>query len=272
VFPAVSVTFDNLGEAAELEGGVWPDDQPLGRHFTVVDVLPRLLELLDRHGVRATFFVEAINAEINEPALRRIADDGHEVACHAWRHENWAELELDVERKVLARCRDALGAVGFRPPGGRLTGATPALLRELNYRYVSPAGERAGLDDGLAVLPFRWPLLDAYYYLPNFEGLRERHGDGAGTMPPGALREALLRALDEHAADGGHLPLLFHPFLVTVSDDATDVIDDVLARVRALADEGALRCVRMDEAAAWMLEHADQASQPPVLDESSWMA
>jgi peptidoglycan/xylan/chitin deacetylase (PgdA/CDA1 family) len=270
VFPAVSVTFDNLGEAAELEGGAWPDDQPLGRHFSVVDVLPRLLQLLDRHGVSATFFVEGINADINEPALRRIRDAGHEVACHAWRHENWAELEPADERKLLARSRDALGAVGLRPPGGRLTEATPGLLRELGYRYCSPAGERAGLDGDLAVLPFRWPLLDAYYYLPNFEGLRERNGDSAETMPPAALRETLLRALDEHR--DGHLALLFHPFLVTVSDDAIDVIDAVLARVRALADEGALRCVRMDEAADWMLAHPDAVAEPPVLDESSWMA
>jgi peptidoglycan/xylan/chitin deacetylase (PgdA/CDA1 family) len=272
VFPAVSVTFDNLGEAAELEGGVWPDDRPLGRHFSVVDVLPRLLELLERHRLSATFFVEGINADINEPALRRIRDAGHEVACHAWRHENWAELDPREERTLLARCRDALGAVGFRPPGGRLTGETPGLLRELGYRYCSPAGERAGLDDDLAVLPFRWPLLDAYYYLPNFEGLRERNGDGADTMPPAALRDALLRALDEHAAGGGHLPLLFHPFLMTVSDDAVEVLDDVLARVRALADDGPLRCVRMDEAASWMLEHADEVPDAPVLDESSWMA
>ena len=68
----VSVTFDNLGEAAEIEGGAWPDDQPLGEHFSVVEILPRLLERLEAHGVRATFFVEAINTEINPAALDRI--------------------------------------------------------------------------------------------------------------------------------------------------------------------------------------------------------
>ena len=42
----VSVTFDNLGEAAQLELGMWPADVPQGEHFSVVEVLPRLLELL----------------------------------------------------------------------------------------------------------------------------------------------------------------------------------------------------------------------------------
>src|SRR5215210_6267126 len=79
----VSVTFDNLGEASEIEGGTWPDDQPLGEHFSVVEILPRLLELLDTHGLRATFFVEGINAEINPRALESIRAGGHEVACHA---------------------------------------------------------------------------------------------------------------------------------------------------------------------------------------------
>src|SRR3954452_19084046 len=97
----VSVTFDNLGEAAELEGGSWPENQPLGEHFSVVEILPRLLECLDAHGISATFFVEAINAEITPAALASIRDAGHEVACHAWRHENWGGLDAQRERELL---------------------------------------------------------------------------------------------------------------------------------------------------------------------------
>src|SRR3954454_21158344 len=135
----ISVTFDNLGEAAEIEGGAWPSDRPLGEHFSVVDILPRLLERLDAHGVRATFFVEAITAEINPAALARIRDGGHEVACHAWRHENRRLLAARRWRELLERCRAALGPAGFRPPGGQLTERTPPLRRELGFAYASPA-------------------------------------------------------------------------------------------------------------------------------------
>ncbi len=47
----MSVTFDNLGEAAQLELGMWPVEVPEGQHFTVVEVLPRLLDLLATRGV-----------------------------------------------------------------------------------------------------------------------------------------------------------------------------------------------------------------------------
>src|SRR4051794_6381718 len=253
----ISVTFDNLGKAAEIEGGTWPSDRPLGEHFSVVEILPRLLERLDAHGVRATFFVEAINAEINPAALDRIRDRGHEVACHAWRHENWGALDAQRERELLERCRDALGRAGFRPPGGRLTERTPALLRELGFAYASPAGERPGVLDGVAMLPFRWPLIDAYYYLPHFAGLRERNGDPADPMSPDAMRDAFVQAVD--GDDGPHLTLLFHPFLVSMGDEYLEAIDAVLAHVAARGDS-----VRMQEAAA-------HAGGDPVLDSSSWM-
>jgi peptidoglycan/xylan/chitin deacetylase (PgdA/CDA1 family) len=259
--PSVSVTFDNLGEAAEVGAGGYEGE--IGQHFTVTEVLPRLLELLDRHDLRATFFVEAYNAEANPRTLARLRDAGHEVACHAWQHENWGDLEPDDERELLARCAEALHPAGFRPPGGRLTERTPGLLRELGFRYSSPAGERAGVADGLAVLPFRWELIDAYYYLPHFEGLRRRHGDPADPMAPADLRRTLLAALDEHA--DGHLALLFHPFLVTVDEQAIAVIDEVLGRI---AEQG-FDTPRMDEAAARLLEDPDAAGEP-VLDSGSW--
>lgn len=259
---AVSVTFDNLGEAAEIEGGAWPSDRSLGEHFSVVEILPRLLDRLHAHGVQATFFVEAINAEINPAALERIRDGGHEVACHAWQHENWGALDPQRERELLERCRDALGPAGFRPPGGQLTERTPALLRELGFTYVSPAGERAGVLDGVAVLPFRWRLIDAYYYLPHFGGLREQHGDPADPLSPGAMRDAFIEAIDGH--DEPHLTLLFHPFLVSMGDEYLDAIDAVLDHAAARERAGAVRCVRMEDGAA-------HAEGEPVLDTSSWM-
>jgi peptidoglycan/xylan/chitin deacetylase (PgdA/CDA1 family) len=54
----VSVTFDNLGEAADLERGLWPEDEPLGRHFSVKRTLPRILGILEELGLRSTFYVE----------------------------------------------------------------------------------------------------------------------------------------------------------------------------------------------------------------------
>ena len=99
----VSLTFDNLGEVADLERGQWPADAPLGRHASVTRTLPRVLELLRSSDVRATFFVEGLNAELYPDALREIAAGGHEVAFHGWQHERWADLDPAAERDSLER-------------------------------------------------------------------------------------------------------------------------------------------------------------------------
>ncbi len=209
------LTFDNLGEAAELERGTWPDAEPLGRHPSVTVALPRLLAELDRHRLTATFFVEGLNCELYPDALREIVARGHELGVHGWRHEPWAQLPAERERELLIAAdrgfRDlGLAPSGFRPPGGAVTGHTAALLRELGYTWWSraaPAVPAPGLED----LTFAWELVDAYWLMERFADQRRGRGDPGEPLAPAAAGGRLARA-------GSADVLVLHPFLML--DDA----------------------------------------------------
>jgi len=205
----VSLTFDNLGEVTALERGEWPAGKPLGEHWSVTRALPRILEALAEADVQATFFVEGLNAELYPDTLREIAAAGHEVGLHGWRHEPWSDLDATTERELLERGVQAFDALGlrpisFRPPGGDLTDVSLDLLRELEFEYVSPAGEAVSNEGGLEVRPFRWELVDAWYYMPKFEGPDD----------PEAWRAAVVDAV----AAGGDVTLVFHPFLLDTEE------------------------------------------------------
>jgi peptidoglycan/xylan/chitin deacetylase (PgdA/CDA1 family) len=215
---AIVLTFDNLGEASALHRGTWDPQTPLGRDPSVTRALPWLLDALDHSGLRATFFVEAINCELNPEALQTISARGHELGVHGWEHEVWGALDPDAERGLLERAVGAFAALGlsargFRPPGGDLTAHTPALLRELGFQWCSPAhgGRWDLISEGLVVVPFDWELVDAYHLMERFGDLRERRGDGRATIDADAAAERMWAAV----RDGpGVRTVIMHPFLM----------------------------------------------------------
>lgn len=265
----MSVTFDNLGEAAEQELGL---PTPTGGHYSVTNALPIVLgELADAH-TPATFFVEGVNANTYPQALRSILDAGHECAFHAWRHEDWRGLGETAERANLARGIAAMracgaGPAGFRPPGGVLGERTLQLLESEGLSYCSPAG--AGFESGaVVVLPFAWRSVDAYHLLEPFAALRE-HFDGS--RDPGGPRqvgEALIGAVDAAVRGGGHAMLVLHTWLVEAEREA---VRAVLERVREGARRGELWSARCDEVASWVRAHTHAFADRARLDTTSWM-
>ena len=252
----VSVTFDNLGEAADLERGQWPENEPLGRHFSVKRTLPRILDTLEELALRATFFVEGINAELNSEALLEISNSGHELGYHGWRHEFWPNLNHSNEARLLergVRKMDELGVRprGFRPPGGRLTPSSPELLESLGFTHCSPAGTGIGFLGNLVVLPFEWRLIDAYFFLPRFGGLRETDTGSSEPLPLVRFRETLSSALQGVVRDGGQLTLVFHPFLEE-QEDRFGIMRGALEAVRDLTQDGLVWCAPCRDVASWV--------------------
>jgi len=89
---------------------------------------PRILEVLARHDVRATFFMMGWNAETHPELARAVVAAGHEVGNHTHTHQNLAFAAGDVTVEEIRRGAEAIESVTgvrprwFRPPRGQLSG------------------------------------------------------------------------------------------------------------------------------------------------------
>jgi hypothetical protein len=231
----IVLTFDNLGEAADIEQG--RVDRPLGDHPSVTIALPRLLTALDELGFRVTFFVEAINTELYPDAVAEIARRGHEIGMHGWLHERFGQLEAGEEADILARSRAAFASQaifphGFRPPGGGLGPGGLPMLRDAGIDWCSPEGRRSVVEDGMAILPFRWELVDATYLMAGFSGLRKSLGLPEQALDPAEFEQRIWTELEALPEDEPAV-LIFHPFLM-VDEAAWAANSRLLERLRGL--------------------------------------
>lgn len=98
---------------------------------------PRLVEILAKHEVRATFFLLGSRAQAEPELVRRIAAAKHLIGNHSWSHPNLALSARSRIREELVTTRDALEQIAgapvryFRPPFGARRPAALAIAREL---------------------------------------------------------------------------------------------------------------------------------------------
>ena len=104
------------------------------------ELTPRLLGLLSRHSVLATFFVMGRNAEDRPDLVRRLVEAGHEVGSHTYAHTNaWRALPArvadDVDAGMAVVAHQGGDSRLFRPPYGKLTLAGLMGGRRRGLRY-----------------------------------------------------------------------------------------------------------------------------------------
>jgi peptidoglycan-N-acetylglucosamine deacetylase len=120
------------------------DDGPHPEHT------PRLLDALAARGARATFFVLAGPATRHPDLIRRIVDEGHELALHGADHRSLLTMKPRAAVEAIARAREAVEAVSgtrlrlLRPPYGHHTPLQAWLLHRAGWRLVIWSSD--GLD------------------------------------------------------------------------------------------------------------------------------
>jgi peptidoglycan/xylan/chitin deacetylase (PgdA/CDA1 family) len=89
-------------------------------------ITPQVLDILERHHVRATFYVVGSRVAGNEPLLQRMHAEGHEIGNHSWGHTNFTTLTPQQIHDEITLTQAAVAAAGvpmpttFRPPYGAM--------------------------------------------------------------------------------------------------------------------------------------------------------
>lgn len=119
--------------------------------FRVGDSTRRLLELFDRRGTKATFFVLGWVAERAPELIREVAAAGHEIACHGYGHQRLTQLDAQRFDEDLGRALELLRkltdapVVGYRAPSFSLTKQT---------MWAVPVLQKHGIRWDSSVFPF----------------------------------------------------------------------------------------------------------------------
>jgi len=142
---AMTVDVEDWFQVQALSGAIHRDSWD-GRELRVEQNTGRLLQLFDERGIRATFFVLGWVAERRPNLVRRIAEAGHELACHGFSHRLVFDQSPDEFRQEADRSRklieDASGqrVRGYRAATYSITARSLwalDVLAELGFDYDS---------------------------------------------------------------------------------------------------------------------------------------
>lgn len=158
--------------------------------------IPRILDMLARNDVKATFFIPGWVIENHEKVVRRIHVEGHEIAYHGYLHEFSDEITYDEENALMEKCESIIEGVtgkkpvGHRSPMGEILPHTARLLMDRGYRYSanlmdwdSPYFQKVdGKEVPLVEFPWDWMYDDSSYYFFTLQEPTRRGISSARTL------------------------------------------------------------------------------------------
>src|SRR6266513_3645346 len=214
---AVCLSFDADSEAPLLRDGTTSPTALSAADFGAQSGMPRILAMLDRHQIPATFFMTAVDAMLHPDMLAAVLKSGrHEVGVHGWIHEFTPRLADGEEERLLDQAIEYLTKatgkrpVGYRAPSWAFSASTLDLIKKKGFLYDSSLQAldepyeivSHGRNTGIVELAIDWTLTETPYLGQN------------GRMPSPELLYQLYKDEFDGAYDEGTMFVLtLHPYL-----------------------------------------------------------
>ena len=234
----VCLTFDHDHVSGLIARGMTSPTAISRGEYDIV-VIPRLVALLERYGIKATFFTPGHTIDSTPAAVTPYVEAGHELAHHGWTHRLPVTLSREEEEEEIVRGNESIKRIssqtarGYRSPAWDLSPHSIDLLLKHGIRYDSSLmgndydcyyarqGDVAelmkplvrGRETALIEMPISWSLDD----YPAFEYMR---------LPNGSVQQGLMNAtavlenfVDDftymtRVCDYGILTYTFHPHVI----------------------------------------------------------
>jgi peptidoglycan/xylan/chitin deacetylase (PgdA/CDA1 family) len=185
--------------------------------------MPRILDLLDRHGIPASFFIPGFTAEKHPDILQEMIRRGHEVGHHGYLHERPDFVSEADEEAIMIKGLEVLESItgkrpiGYRSPAWELKPTSPALLKRYGFLYDSSLMgddepyliQAGGADERLIEIPIQW-INDDW---PHF-GFSSVPALGTGIGSPQKVFEVWSEEFAGYHQFGGCYVLTMHPFVI----------------------------------------------------------
>jgi len=223
---AVCLSFDTDSEAPLLRDGTTSPTSLSASDFGAESGVPRILAMLDRFQIPATFFVTGVDALLHPDMVTAIMKSGrHEIGVHGWIHETPTRLTEVEEERLLDQAIDYLTKatgkkpLGYRAPSWAFSGATLDLILKKGFLYDSSLQAldepyevmSRGKMTGLVELAIDWTLTETPFLgqngrMPSPELLYQLYKDEFD----GAYKEGTLFVLTLHPYLSGHRAPMTH--------------------------------------------------------------
>jgi peptidoglycan/xylan/chitin deacetylase (PgdA/CDA1 family) len=249
---AVALSFDVDNASATLSRGNLNSEVISRGEYGAVDGLPRLLRMLERQSIPASFFIPAVSHLLHPQMVESILSyKVHEIGVHGWIHELLPLLDdQEEEQRLLDQAIDTLTVaigkrpVGYRAPSWQFSNYTMEQIKDAGFLYDSSlmASDDAyeilidGEPSGVVELPIERILDDFPYF----------GGNTNGSLPAPELMIKVFRSeFDVAWEEGGLFVLTMHPHIMG-------------HRSRVAALEGLIRHMKV-KGGVWFATHEQVA-------------